>query len=155
MKNTHFLFIAQGTDPAPTFAGWHIARIEGKAATSLKAFYEQIEQALDFPDYFGHNLDSLDEMLNDLQWIEADKILLYIKDSADWLIKEKTDGKLSTLIDLLEATAEDWKWLDEDEDSELKKKEFPHSLRRKPAYAHDAGRAGNPVWNGGSRRVEG
>ncbi len=124
MKNTHFLFIPTDGDPAEFFPDWRIARIEGKDSTTLKAFYEQINEALDFPDYFGHNLDSLDEMLNDLQWLDADKILLFIKDSTDWLVREKSADKITTLIDLLEAIAEDWKWLDEDEGSELKKKEF-------------------------------
>ena len=124
MKNTHFLFINAGIDPAEFFPGWRIARIDGKDAPSIKTFYTQIAQALDFPDYFGHNLDSLDEMLNDLQWIKEEKIVIFISNSADWLVREKTNERLPVLIDLLEATAEDWKWLDEDDDSDLKKKEL-------------------------------
>ncbi|MPR34162.1 barstar family protein [Salmonirosea aquatica] len=124
MKNTHFLFIAPGVDPAAAFPGWRLAQIEGAQAKTTKAFYSQIAEALDFPDYFGHNLDSLDELLNDLQWIKEDKIVLFIQDSAAWLSAEKSDDKLTTLIDLLEATAEDWKWLDEDEENDLAKKEL-------------------------------
>ncbi len=124
MKNTHFLFINPDTDPAEFFPGWRIARIDGKEAPSIKTFYNKIAEALDFPDYFGFNLDSLDEMLNDLQWIKEEKIVIFINNSADWLVREKTNERLPVLIDLLEATAEDWKWLDEDEDSDLKKKEL-------------------------------
>lgn len=116
MKNTHFLLISAGTDPSAFFLGWHLARVDGAKSTTLKSFYEQIAQSLDFPDYFGHNLDSLDELLNDLQWLDKDKIVIFIEHSSEWLSKEKSDGKLATLLDLFEATAEDWKWLDEDED---------------------------------------
>lgn len=90
----------------------------------MKAFYNKIAEALDFPDYFGHNLDSLDELLNDLQWIKENKIVIFIENSADWLSAEKNDDKLTTLLDVLEATAEDWKWLSEDDETELNKKEL-------------------------------
>ncbi len=124
MKNNHFLFISTNTDPADFFPGWRIARIDGKESPSIKTFYNQLAEALDFPDYFGHNLDSLDEMLNDLQWIREEKIVIFISNSEDWLVREKTNERLPVLIDLLEATAEDWKWLDDDDDSDLKKKEL-------------------------------
>jgi RNAse (barnase) inhibitor barstar len=116
MKNTHFLLIPSEVNPATFFKGWRIARIDGAQATSLKSFYEQLARTLDFPDYFGHNLDSLDELLNDLQWLNEEKIVIFIANSGDWLSHEKSDEKLGTLLDLFEATAEDWKWLDEEED---------------------------------------
>jgi RNAse (barnase) inhibitor barstar len=122
VKNTHFLIMAPGIDPATSFLGWRLARINGSEAKTLKGFYNQMAEALDFPDYFGHNLDSLDELLNDLQWIKENRIIIYIKDSAAWLSAEKSGDKLTTVLDLMEATAEDWKWLDEDD--ELNKKEL-------------------------------
>jgi RNAse (barnase) inhibitor barstar len=124
MKSTHFLFLPAGTDPAQAFAGWYIAHVDGSKATTLKAFYEQIALALDFPDYFGQNLDSLDELLNDLQWIEEQKIVLFIDHSSEWLSKEKSEERIALMLDLFEATAEDWKWLDEDEEEGFSKKEL-------------------------------
>lgn len=124
MKSTHFLFLPSGTDPSQAFASWYIAHVDGSQSTTLKAFYEQIATALDFPDYFGQNLDSLDELLNDLQWIAEEKIVIFIDHSAEWLSKEKSPEKLSILLDLFEATAEDWKWLDEDEEEGFSKKEL-------------------------------
>ncbi|MBU1823189.1 MAG: barstar family protein [Bacteroidetes bacterium] len=124
MKSTHFLFLPAGTDPSQAFDGWYIARVDGSQATTLKAFYEQIALALDFPDYFGQNLDSLDELLNDLQWIEEQKIVIFIDHSSDWLSKEKSEDRISLMLDLFEATAEDWKWLDEDEEEGFSKKEL-------------------------------
>ncbi|TDB60788.1 barstar family protein [Arundinibacter roseus] len=124
MKSTHFLLIDAQTNPSTAFADWYIATVDGTQATSLKAFYEQLGRALDFPDYFGFNLDSLDELLNDLQWIDEEKIVIFIQNSGDWLLHEKSDGKLGTLLDLLEASAEDWKWLDEDQEEDFSKKEL-------------------------------
>lgn len=124
MKNTHFLILSPGANPSAVFAGWYIAHCDGSQSTTLKAFYEQIAVALDFPDFFGQNLDSLDELLNDLQWIDEEKIVIFVNHSAEWLSKEKSQEKLTTLLDLFEATAEDWKWLDEDDSEEFSKKEL-------------------------------
>lgn len=116
MKNTHFLLAKKGAELRKSFLGAFIGTIDGQKATSIKDFHEQIGQALNFPDYSGKNLDALDEMLNDLEWIAEEKVILYIINSADWLSKEKTDDKILALIDIFDATAEDWKWMDDEED---------------------------------------
>jgi RNAse (barnase) inhibitor barstar len=116
MKNTHFLLAKKGTDLRKSFLGAFIGAIDGQKATSIKDFHEQIGAALNFPDYSGKNLDALDEMLNDLEWIEEEKVIIYITNSNDWLSKEKTDDKILSILDIFDATAEDWKWMDEEED---------------------------------------
>jgi RNAse (barnase) inhibitor barstar len=122
MKNTHFLLAKKDTNLRKTFLGAFIATVDGQKATSMKDFHEQIGEALNFPDYSGKNLDALDEMLNDLEWIREEKVILYITNSNDWLSKEKSDEKILSLIDIFDATAEDWKWMEEEED--IAKKEL-------------------------------
>ena len=109
-----------GFDIRKSFLGAFIGKVEGQKACSMKDFLEQIGVAMKFPDYDGKNLDALDEMLNDLEWIREEKVIIYITNSNDWLSKEKSKEKIFTLIDLLDATAEDWKWMD-DEDEAAKK----------------------------------
>ena len=122
MKSTHFLLAKSTLNLSQALPQWRIATVDGQRARTLPGFYEQIAQALAFPDDFDHNLDALDELLNDLEWIEEEKVALYISHTADWLSGEKSDEKKLMIIDLLEATAEDWKWLDDDE--EAPQKEF-------------------------------
>jgi RNAse (barnase) inhibitor barstar len=121
MKNTHFLIAKEPSEVRTLFLGAFIAQIDGQKATSLKDFYAEISTAMRFPEYDGKNLDALDEMLNDLSWIEEKKVIIYITDSADWLSKEKSEEKLLTVIDIMDATAEDWKWMDEEEEGTPKK----------------------------------
>ncbi len=102
--------------------GYHIVEIDGQKAHTLRGFYEEIAKGLAFPEYFGFNLDSFDEMLNDLSWLEQDKIAIYISNSEFFVEKERNPDKLPTLLDLLDATCEDWEWFDEDGD--LPKKEL-------------------------------
>lgn len=122
MANAHFLLVESTEQLIKKFPAYYIGEIDGSKSTSMKDFHEQIGQALQFPDYSGKNLDALDEMLNDLEWIENSQVIVYISNSADWLTKEKDDQRILTILDIFDASAEDWKWMD-DED-ELPKKEL-------------------------------
>lgn len=102
------------------FKNYHLARIDGAKSLTMNDFFVQIEKALLLPDYFSHNLDSLDEMLNDLEWIKNANVALVIVNFEQLLANEKKKNKLLDLLNLLDATAEDWKWLDDDDDSPKK-----------------------------------
>jgi len=115
MKNTHFLLTRKAITKK-TFPGAFIGQIDGLKAASMKEFHEQIGQAMKFPEYSGKNLDALDEMLNDLEWIKEEKVIIYISNSSEWLSKEKSAEKILSILDIFDATAEDWKWMDEEED---------------------------------------
>ena len=117
-------FILLQTETAlDTFKDYYIGTIDGNEAKTFKTFYQQVEKALSFPDYFGYNLDSFDELINDFEWIENPDIALYIKNFDAFLSDEKKQEKRLDLFNLLDASAEDWKWM-EDEDSEFDKKNF-------------------------------
>lgn len=94
---------------------FEIAEIDSSKTSTLREFYETMASVFEFPDYFGFNLDSFDEMINDLSWIENEKILIYFIHSEKFLEKERNESKMLTLLDLLEATCEEWKWADSDE----------------------------------------
>lgn len=99
-----------------------IIEIDGRQSKTLRQFYEHIAKTMEFPDYFGFNLDSLDELLNDLDWIEDEKIALYFTHTDQLISQERDPKKLASLLNLLDATAEDWKWVDEAD--EIEKKEL-------------------------------
>lgn len=101
---------------------FEIAEINASKTTTLREFYEAMAEVFEFPDYFGYNLDSFDEMINDLSWIENEKILIYFTDSDKFLEKERNENKILTLLDLLDATCEEWKWAEPEED--IPKKEL-------------------------------
>lgn len=101
------------------FATDFIAHIDGAKTITLRQFYETIAELLDIPD-FGFNLDALNDSLNDLQWLEDERIVLYFTNTNDLVSKERDPAKLKTLLSILEAAAEDWKWVDEEDDMEQK-----------------------------------
>lgn len=56
----------------------YIAVLDGRKMKSLSEFYKVLSEALQFPDYFGENLDALDELLYDIDWIPNQFVLLVI-----------------------------------------------------------------------------
>ncbi len=86
-------FIAEASD---TF----VTVMDGSTIHALADFYAAISTALNFPDYFGENLDALDEMLYDLDWIAHDHVLLLITNSTQFLQNEaEQKTQIMTLIE--------------------------------------------------------
>ena len=111
---THNILISQSElELKRLFADEFIAHIDGKKVPTLRQFYEEISDLLEAPD-FGFTLDGLNDLLNDLQWLEDPKIILYFTDTADLISRERDPAKFSSVVNVLDATAEDWKWVDEE-----------------------------------------
>jgi len=63
--------------------------LDGLACQDLDACYACLQQQLSLPAYFGKNLDALDEMLSDLDWIQEEKIKVVIMNPDALLSKDK------------------------------------------------------------------
>jgi RNAse (barnase) inhibitor barstar len=59
--------------------------IDGNTCDTIEKCYATLVQQLSLPDYFGFNLDALEEVLADLDWIEETKIHIIILNAADLL----------------------------------------------------------------------
>ena len=59
-------------------ADTRVAVVDGRDMHELSGFYDALIKALDFPSYFGQNMDALDEMLHDLSWIPEPGIKLLV-----------------------------------------------------------------------------
>lgn len=60
-----------------------------------------IARALDFPDWFGHNWDALEDCLTDLSWRGAAGYVLVFEDA-------RPGDELGVLMEVLRTTAEHW-----------------------------------------------
>ncbi len=102
------------------FSNDFIAHIDGGKTTTLRLFYEEIADLLEIPD-FGFTLEALNDSLNDLGWLEDERIVLYITQTADFISKERDPAKMGSVLNILDATAEDWKWVDDEDELTAKK----------------------------------
>jgi RNAse (barnase) inhibitor barstar len=62
--------------------------IDGNTCTQLTDCYIVLQHQLNIPDYFGRNLDALEEVLADLEWIPEEKIKIIILDTTVLLAAE-------------------------------------------------------------------
>lgn len=62
--------------------------IDGVACLTLADCYQSLQQQLSIPDYFGKNLDALDEVLSDLDWLEEKNVKIIIANLSKLLANE-------------------------------------------------------------------
>lgn len=55
--------------------------MDGNACKYIDGCYRVLQQQLSIPEYFGKNLDALEEVLADLDWIEEKRIKIIILNS--------------------------------------------------------------------------
>jgi RNAse (barnase) inhibitor barstar len=81
----------------------HIAIIQGKECKNIDDFYTHFILQLNVPDYFGHNLDALEEVVNDLSWIEQKKCCIIISDSKEFLKDDKYREDVNDILNNIES----------------------------------------------------
>jgi len=80
--------------------------IQGAKCQTTDGLLTECARALDFPDYFGHNWDALEECLTDLEWLPAKGYILLITDAAHLLPDD--DEEYETFLEILRDAGEAW-----------------------------------------------
>ena len=62
--------------------------IDGLACLTLADCFQSLQQQLSIPDYFGNNLDALDEVLSDLDWLEEKNVKIIMANASKLLSNE-------------------------------------------------------------------
>ena len=88
-----------------------VAIIDGEHTDTLEKFYSSIASQLKFPGNFGNNFDAFDEMINDLDWLEEDRIYLIFR-HYDIFLVEENDETREILLTILDDASSEWKRMD-------------------------------------------
>ena len=88
-----------------------VAIIDGEHTDTLEKFYSSIASQLRFPDNFGNNFDAFDEMMNDLDWLEEDRIYLIFRHYDIFLVEENDEAR-EILLTILDDASSEWKRMD-------------------------------------------
>jgi RNAse (barnase) inhibitor barstar len=76
------------------------AFIDGLLCDTIDKVYATLQSQLSIPDYFGHNLDALEEVLADLEWVEEKKIKLVVINTAALLANDSVlKGELLSILE--------------------------------------------------------
>jgi len=86
--------------------GYSLKVIKGAKCQTTDGLLTECARVLDFPDYFGHNWDALEECLADLEWLPAKGYILLITDAAHVLPDDETHYE--TFLEILCDAGEAW-----------------------------------------------
>ena len=86
--------------------GFALRVIKGAKCQTTAGLLTEFARALDFPDYFGHNWDALEECLADLEWLPAKGYILLITDAAQLLPNDEEEYE--TFLEILSDAGEAW-----------------------------------------------
>lgn len=87
-------------------AGFALRTIHGKHCGTSSGLFREFAQVLDFPDYFGHNWDALEECLADLEWLPAKGYVLLITDAE--AVIPQDEEEYETFLEILDDAGEAW-----------------------------------------------
>jgi RNAse (barnase) inhibitor barstar len=87
-------------------AGFALRLIQGKKCATPAGVFKEFARALDFPDYFGHNWDALEECLADLDWLPAKGYVVLIVDAHGVIPDDEEEYE--TLLEILNDAGEAW-----------------------------------------------
>ena len=76
--------------------------LDGQYCKTLQQCYSSLQAQLSIPGYFGNNLDALEEVLNDLDWINETIIKLIILNTKKLLAEDIYKKKV--FIDILNSS---------------------------------------------------
>ena len=80
--------------------------IKGRHCKTPAHLFAEFARALEFPDYFGHNWDALEECLADLEWLPAKGYILLITDAE--CVLPDDEEEYETFLEILRDAGEAW-----------------------------------------------
>jgi hypothetical protein len=86
-----------------TRAGLAVSRVPLEGAHDKAALLRAVAAALEFPDWFGHNWDALEDCLTDLSWRAAEAHLLILDGHA-----ALPADVAKVFVDVLQSSAAKW-----------------------------------------------
>lgn len=86
--------------------GYTLRVVQGKNCTTPAGVFKEFARALEFPDYFGHNWDALEECLADLGWLPAKGYVVLITEAQSVIPGD--DEEYETLLEILNDAGEAW-----------------------------------------------
>jgi len=80
--------------------------IRGSKCRSAAGLFAEVAEALEFPDYFGHNWDALEECLADFEWLPAKGYVLCYTNAESILPDDEED--FATFLEVMSDAGEAW-----------------------------------------------
>ncbi len=102
---SNFTFLK--TSLSPEIIGTSVV-LDGAELNTLSKFHTTIAKLLHFPDYYGNNLDALDEVLSDMEFSTLKNIPIVFRNYDKFLSDEPHEKKIA-LLQVLKGAMTFWK----------------------------------------------
>ena len=86
--------------------GFILRVVRGSKGRQTSGLFSELASAMEFPDYFGHNWDALEECLTDLEWLPGKGYVLLITAAEQILADDDED--FATFLEVLSDAGEAW-----------------------------------------------
>lgn len=86
--------------------GFAMKVLRGGKCRTRAGLLAEFARVLDFPDYFGHNWDALEECLADLEWLPAKGYVLLLTEAE--LVLPEDEEDYATFLEVLNDAGEAW-----------------------------------------------
>lgn len=88
--------------------GLTVRIVRGRKMRTLRGVFDEFAAALQFPLYFGENMDAFDECIGDLEGLPAGKGYVVIIVEPDQILADAGDEALESLVDTLRSATAEW-----------------------------------------------
>jgi RNAse (barnase) inhibitor barstar len=86
--------------------GYILRIVRGAKCRYAAGLFSEFANAMDFPDYFGHNWDALEECLTDLEWLPGKGYVLLLTAAEQILTDDEEE--FATFLEVLSDAGEAW-----------------------------------------------
>ena len=76
--------------------------LDGNACDHIDKCYDALQQQLSIPEYFGKNLDALEEVLADLEWVDEAKVKIIVSNQS--VLLKNSNTKIRDFLDVLNSS---------------------------------------------------
>ena len=84
-----------------------LVELDGGSMQVAADFYNEVSSKLKLPDYFGRNLNALDECVTDLEWVDGNSAVVIVVRNADLMLKGERD-LFEGFVDVMTSAGEEW-----------------------------------------------
>jgi hypothetical protein len=90
----------------PSADGGLIIMLDARRMETVAGLFDEFQRALEFPDYFGHNCDALDECLCDLEWLPAPSYRIVIESAPRLLDRDRPERPI--FLSVMSNAGKEW-----------------------------------------------
>lgn len=98
--------ILEGVGAAPAADGGLVRILDARRMETAAGLFDEFQRALEFPDYFGHNWDALDECVCDLEWLPASSYRVVIESAP--LLLDRDRAARPIFVSVMANAGKEW-----------------------------------------------